>query len=59
LLYSTARLALQSLASGAKTQSGLPLFPLQVFIPVGLLILLLPLLDFTVLRWVRLVRRRG
>ena len=47
LIYSTTQLALMSLELHAQTMNGVPLFPLQIWLPIGLLMLFFVLVGFT------------
>jgi TRAP-type C4-dicarboxylate transport system permease small subunit len=56
LIYSTGDLAMTSLNLGSRTPDGLVLFPLQIWIPIGLVLFFITVFVFTVERSVRLVR---
>jgi C4-dicarboxylate transporter DctQ subunit len=48
--YSLFELALMSLRIGSKSMNGVPIFPLQILLVVGLFLLLLPLTGFLIKR---------
>jgi C4-dicarboxylate transporter DctQ subunit len=57
--YSITQVALISLEIHARTMNGIPLFPIQIWLPIGLFILFIPLVGFTIKRIVIALHSRG
>ena len=57
--YSITQVALVSLEIHARTLNGIPLFPIQIWLPIGLFILFIPLVGFTIKRIVIVLHSRG
>ena len=50
LIYATAELALMSLDLNATTPNGIFLFPMQIWLPIGMILLFIPMMGFTINR---------
>ena len=56
LIYSTGELALMSFELHSRDFTGMFLFPLQIWLPIGMMLLLVPLVGFTIVRIRRILK---